>query len=57
MPTDLQGLTDVPLLGRHELDPAVAVPVVVPIRKRRHPLAGLTLVRKRWARNVRPLFR
>ena len=26
--------------GRHELDPAVAIPMVVPDHKRRHPLAG-----------------
>jgi hypothetical protein len=38
---DLHSLTFVPLVRRHELDAAVAVPVVVPVHKRRHPLAGL----------------
>ena len=37
---DLHSLTVVALVRRDELDPAVAVPVVVPVRKRRHPLAG-----------------
>jgi hypothetical protein len=31
--TDLDGLTAVALVGRHEFDAAMAVPVVVPIRK------------------------
>jgi len=30
---DLFGLADVTLLGRHELDAYVAVPVVVPVHK------------------------
>jgi len=30
---DLDGLTTVTLLGRHELDAAVAVTVVVPVHK------------------------
>ena len=29
------------LMGRPEFDPGLAVPVVVPIHKSRHPLAGL----------------
>ena len=31
--TDLDGLTAVALVGRHEFDAAMAVPVVVPVRK------------------------
>ena len=31
--TDLDGLTAVTLVGCHELDAAVAVPMVVPVRK------------------------
>ncbi len=36
----LNGLTVVALVRRHEIDHAVAVPVDVPVDKRRHPLAG-----------------
>ena len=46
MTTDLDGLTAVALVGRHEFDAAMAVPVVVPVDKRRHPLAGLLLAAK-----------
>jgi len=38
---DCGGGSTVVLVGRHELDAAVAVPVVVPIEKGRHPFAGL----------------
>ena len=37
---DLHGLSAVTLQRRYELDTAVAVPVVVPVHKRHHPLAG-----------------
>ncbi len=37
VPVELHGLTAVALLGRDELDAAVAVPVVVPVDERRHP--------------------
>ena len=37
---DLQCITVVALVGRHELDAAVAVPMVVPVDKRRHPLTS-----------------
>jgi len=33
MPTNLDGLAAVTLLRRHELDAALAMPVVVPVRK------------------------
>jgi hypothetical protein len=38
---DLHGLTAVTLVGCHELDPAVAVPVVVPVDESGDPLSGL----------------
>lgn len=38
---DLLSITVVTLMGRHKLDPAVEVPVVVPVHKRRYPLACL----------------
>ncbi len=41
LPADFDGLAAVALLGRHELDAAVTVLVVVPIHEQRHPLAGL----------------
>jgi len=37
---DFQGLADVALVGRDELDAAVAVTVVLPVDERRHPQAG-----------------
>ena len=55
--TDLDGLTAVTLLRRHELDAAVAVPMVVPVDKRRHPLAGLVLAGKWPSRVIRPVLR
>jgi len=54
---DLQCITVVALVGRHELDAAVAVPMVVPVDKRRHPLAGLLLAGKWPSRVVRAIFR
>ena len=50
VPTNFQGLTTVTLVGRHELDAAVAVLVVVPVDKRRHPLTGLELAGERLTR-------
>jgi hypothetical protein len=38
--TDLSSISVVALLGRHEFDAAVAVSVVVPVHKWRHPPAG-----------------
>jgi len=54
---DIVGLSAVTLLRRHKLDAAVAVPIVVPVDKRRHPLAGLVLVGKWPSRVIRPLLR
>ena len=57
MPADLYGLTEVTLLGSYELDAAVAVPMVVPVDKRRHPLAGLVLAGERLTWVIRPVLR
>ena len=56
MPTNLRGLYVVKLLSRHELHAAVAVPTVVPVDKRHHPLAGLVLAHERPAGIVRPIL-
>jgi hypothetical protein len=48
VPVDLRGLAAVALLGRDELDAAVAVPVVVPVHKRGDPQAGFLNARE-WA--------
>jgi len=53
---DLHSITVVALMGRHELDAAVAVPVVVPVNKCRHPLAGSLHAREWPARVVRSVF-
>ena len=53
---DLYGLPAVALVGRHELDAAVAVPVVVPVHKRGHPLTGLVLAGEWSPWVVRPVF-
>jgi hypothetical protein len=55
--TDLDGLSAVAVMGRHELDTAVAVPMVVPVDKRGHPLAGLVLAGKWPSRVIRPVLR
>ena len=57
VPADLHGLAAVTLVGSHELDAAVAVPVVVPIHKRGHPKAGVLRVTKGPTRVVRSVFR
>jgi hypothetical protein len=56
LPTNLRGLYVVKLLSRHELHAAVAVPTVVPVDKRHHPLAGLVLAHERPAGIVRPIL-
>ena len=57
MSTDLDSLTAMALMGRHELDAAVAVPMVVPVDKRRDPLAGLVLAGKWPSGVIRPVLR
>ena len=47
--TDCGGGSAVALMGRDEFDAAVAVPVVVPIHKSRHPLAYLVFAGERPA--------
>ena len=48
--------TAVTLMGRDELDAAVAVPVVVPIHKSCHPLTSLRLAVERPAWVIRPVL-
>ena len=53
---DLNRITVVTLNRRHELDPAVAVLVVVPIDELGDPLAGLVFGGKWLAGVIRPVF-
>ena len=53
---DLHGLAIVTLLGRHEFDPAVAVPVVVPVDELDDPLTGLVFRGKWLAGVIRPIL-
>ena len=55
--TDLHSLGIVALMGRHELDAAVAVLMVVPIDKRCHPLTSCLIAGEWAAWVVRPVFR
>ncbi len=57
LPADLHGLAAVSLVGRDEFDPAVAVPMVVPVDERDHPQAGFLRAVKGPTRVVRPVFR
>ena len=50
------GSSTVALVGRHEFDRAVVVPVVVPINERHHPLTSLVLAGKGPAWVVGPVF-
>jgi hypothetical protein len=56
MAADLHSLAIVTLLGRHEFDAAVAVPVVVPIDERGHPLTSLLFGGKGLAGVIRPIL-
>jgi len=49
-------LTAMPLLRRNKFDAAMAVLVVVPIHKRRNPLAGFFFAAERPVGIVRPVF-
>ena len=53
---DLHGISTEALVGWHELDSALAVPVVVPVHKRRHPLASSQRAGEGPIRVVRLLF-
>ena len=46
---DLIGLAAMALVGRHEFDSAVAVPLVVPVDECDDPLTGLVLAGERRA--------
>ena len=56
VPADLRSLTIVTLLGRHELDPAVTVPVVVPAHELSDLLTGLLFGGKWLAGVFRPII-
>jgi hypothetical protein len=45
-----------PLLRRNKFDAAMAVLVVIPINKRRNPLAGFLFAAERPVGIVRPVF-
>ena len=55
--TDLDGLTTVARLRSDELDPAVAMPVVLPVHKCGHQLTGGLLAREWPPRVVGPVLR
>ena len=56
VPADLRSLAIVTLLRRHEFDPAVPVPMVVPVDKCSNPLTGLLFGGKGLAGVIRPIF-
>ena len=56
VPADLFCLTIMTLLGRHEFDAAVAVPMVVPVDELGDPLTGLPFGGKGLAGGIRPIF-
>ena len=53
---DLYGLAAVALMGRHEFDDAVALPVVVPVHKAVRPVATFLLARVRTPRVIRAVL-
>ena len=57
VPADLFCLTIMTLLGRHEFDAAMAMPMVVPVEKRGHPLTGMGFGGKGLAGVIMPVFR
>jgi hypothetical protein len=57
VPADLLGLAAVALVGRHELDAAVTMPVVVPVDERGHPQAGFLNAGEWPTWVVRPVLR
>lgn len=56
MAADLHCLATVTLLGRHEFEPAVPVPMVVPVDECSYPLTGLLLGGKGLAEVMRPIL-
>ena len=53
---DLLRLTIVMLLGHQEFDPAVPVPMVVPVDERSDSFTGLSFGHKGFAGVIRPIF-
>ena len=56
VPADLRSPTIVTLLRRHEFDPAVPVPMVVPVDERSAPFTGLPFGDKGFAGVIRPIL-
>ena len=56
VPAYLRSLTIVTLLRHHEFDPAVPVPMVVPVDERSAPFTGLPFGEKGFAGVIRPIF-
>ena len=56
VPADLFCLTIMTLLRRHEFDPAVPVPMVVPVDERSDPFTGLPFGDKGFAEVIRPIL-
>jgi hypothetical protein len=56
MTADLHGISTMALVESNELDTAVAVLVVVPVNKHRHPLAGSLRAREWPDREVKTVF-
>ena len=56
VPADLRSLTIVTLLRSHEFDPAVPVPVVVPVDECSDTLTGLLFGGKGLAGVIRPIL-
>ena len=56
VPADLFCLTIMTVLWCHEFDPAVPVPMVVPVDERSDPLTGLPFAGKGLAGVIRPIF-
>jgi len=56
MAADLHSLATVTLLGRHEFDPAVPVPMVVSVVECSNPLTGLLVGGKGLAGVIRPIL-
>ena len=56
LPDIERGTPILALLGRHEFNAAMAVLVVVPIHKRRNPLAGFFFAAEWPVGVIRPVF-
>ncbi len=56
VPADLRSLAIVTLLRRHELDPALPMPMVIPVDERSDPLTGLPFAGKGLVGVIRPIL-